>query len=152
MMRDAESLYHVMRNFETGLQEKLGVNLKLTTGAIAMAGFQRHIPKGHVYYRQSKTKEDFMRKVGVGSLISPGCTSEVWEPEHGHDLAAVTVDRGAAFAASMLEGDYPVGTGIWRDTWDPDRFGFWEVIAETPGGLEFPVIPFYTEHGRIFGV
>lgn len=152
MLRDAESLFHVMRNFETSLHTNLKVNLKLTTGSIAMAGFQRNIPKGHVYYRQSKPKEDFMRKVGVGSLISPGCTSEVWEPEPGQDLAAVTVDRGAAFAASMLEGGYPVGTGIWRDTWDEDRFGFWEVIAQTPPGLEFPVIPFFTDHGRIFGV
>lgn len=152
MLRDAESLWHVMTNFEAALHKNLGVNLRLTTGAVAMSGFQRSIPRGHVYYRQSKSKEDFMRKVGVGSLISPGCTSEVWEPEPGQEFAAVTVDRGAAFAASMLEGDYPVGTGIWRDTWDEDRFGFWEVIAETPPELEFPVIPFYTDHGRVFGV
>ena len=152
MMRDAESLWHVMKNFETSLHDKLGVNLKLTTGAIAMAGFQREIPKGHVYYRQSQSKEDFMRKVGVGSLISPGCSSKIWEPAEGQDIAAVTVDRGAAFAASMLEGEYPVSTGIWVDDWEEDRFGFWEVIAETPEGLEFPVIPFYTKDGRIFGV
>jgi hypothetical protein len=151
MMRDAESLYHVMRNFESSLHRNLGVNLKLTTGSIAMAGFQRNIPKGHVYYRQSASKENFMRKVGVGSLISPGCTSQVWEPQNGQELAAVTVDRGAAFAASMLEGEYPVSSGIWRDTWDEERFGFWEVIAQTPKDLEFPVIPFYTDHGRVFG-
>lgn len=152
MMNDSESLWHTLSNFHDVGRAVLKINPKLTTGAMALAAWKRDIPRGHVYFRNHRSKEDFMRKVGVGSLIYPGASSKVWEPAEGNDIAAVTVDRGAAFAASMLEAGYPVGTGTWTDEFEEDTFGFYEVIAQTPPGLEFPVIPFYTKEGRIFGV
>lgn len=151
-LQDAVSLFYVMKNVTALLGRVFKVMPGLTTGSTAVKAWVSMIPRGHVYYRQHKDKEAFAQSAGVGSIIYPGDTSEEWTPAEGEDLAAVTLDRGAAFAACMKQGGYPVSAGIWTDEYE-ETFGFWEVIAESPPGCTFPVIPYSTDKdGRIFAL
>lgn len=152
MIRDAETLYVVMVNFKRKLVQTFGVEPGLTMGSTAMRAFIAMIPRGHVYYRQAPDKEDFLRKFGCGSLTYPGCTSDVWLPEPGQEVAAITFDRSAAFGACMMEGGYPVSPGVWSDSYKSGELGFYEVEVTTALDLDFPFIPIYTEHGRKFAV
>lgn len=145
MMRDAESLYHIMRNVREVVIETFGVEPGLTTGSTAMRAWIATIPEGNVYYRQSPAKEAFLRRVGAGSLTYPGHDSDRWEN-------AITVDRSAAFAACMMEGGYPTSTGIWTGTFNENYFGCYHVECSSPANLTFPVLPAYTENGRKFAV
>jgi len=145
MYQDAVALWHVMTNVTQIINSTFGVNPGLTTGGMAIRAWKATIPNGHVYTRQSDIKEEFLRRVGCGSLTYPGYTSAIQRD-------VVTIDRTAAFAACMLDGGYPTSSGTWTNKYVPGEFGMYQCRVSCPIDIDFPVIPAYLENngGRKF--
>lgn len=138
---DVTSLWHAYMNHRADFIALFGVEPGLTTGSSAIRAWKKTIPKGHVYYRQSADKEEWLRGFTTGAYITPGCTSRYLVPDPAEDYAAVTADRTAAFAAAMKQGGYPTDTGAWVDDYDPRAaFGFYECEAEVEEGRQ-PLVP-----------
>jgi hypothetical protein len=136
MHQDAVSLWHVMTNVGLIVNDVFKVNPGLTTGGMAIRAWKATIPEHHAYYRQSDIKEEFLRRVGCGSLTYPGYTSAICRD-------VVTIDRTAAFAACMLDGGYPVSPGIWTKSYVPGEFGMYQCRVSCRDDIDFPVIPAY---------
>lgn len=131
--QDVISLWHTYDSCRSVIIRNFGVEPGITTGATAMRAWQFCIPRGAVYYRQSPRKEAWLRNFTTGAYITPGCTSRIMYPEPGEEFAAVTVDRGAAFAACQLQGKYPTDAGAWVFALDPEAaMAFYEVEAYCP--------------------
>lgn len=143
MHQDAVALYNVLVGVKRTVNEVFGVDPSLTTGGLAIRAWKTTIPVGHTYYRQSDSKEDFLRRVGCGSLTYPGYTSDILRDW-------ITIDRTAAFAACMLDGGYPVSPGIWVSEYVPGHLGMYHCRAMAPPDCNFPVLPAYTAQGRKF--
>lgn len=143
MHQDGVALYNVLAGVKKVLNEVFGVDPSLTTGGLAIRAWKTTIPDGHSYHRQSDSKEDFLRKVGCGSLTYPGFSSDILKDW-------VTVDRTAAFAACMLDGGYPTSAGIWTDSFQNGMLGMYQVRVSIGNDVAFPVIPAFTNDGRKF--
>jgi len=142
--QDVISLWHTYVNCRSIIIGLYNVEPAITTGATAIKAWQATIPKGMVYYRQHPQKEAFLRNFTTGAYITPGCTSAMLTPPSGQQFAAVTVDRTAAFGASMLMGNYPTDAGTWVDRYDPEAaFAFYEVTAERDRA-DFPAVPLHS--------
>lgn len=143
---DVVSLWHTYMNARQLVINTFGIEPGLTAGSTANRAWMSMIPEGHVYYRQSPSKERFAKLFTTGAFTYPGMTTELLTPAEGQEYAAITIDRSAAFAACQYEGKYPVSPGLWTKTYDPDRFGFYECDAWCPADV-FPCIPL-TQNGK----
>lgn len=145
--QDVIALWHTYQNHRVEFIRLFGVEPGLTTGSSAVKAWISTLPRGNVYWRQSPRKERWLRNFCTGAYITPGVTSAELEPEPGEDYAAITADRSAAFAAAMLEGNYPTDTGAWVFEHDPEAaYAFYQCEAECPEGRA-PLIPLTNSDG-----
>ena len=138
LMYETNALHQAYDGFDQTVKEYLNVRPGWTSGGTAIKAWMNTIPKGYAYYRVHSDKEKFIRKSYYGGFTFPGQTTMIY-------LNAVRIDRRAAFAATMREG-VPYGRATWTEWFVPEKPGYYEVYAESPG-TNWPLVPYRSKYG-----